>query len=379
MTGKGMGEMPDDIFVTRSTLPPLEEYLREITPLWDSHWITNMGEKHNLLQAELERVLKVQYLSLFTNGHMALELCLQAMELEGEVITTPFTFISTIHAIVRSGLTPVFCDIEPERYTIDADQIEQLITENTTAIVPVHVYGNLCDVDAIEKLAKKYSLTVIYDAAHAFGVERDGVGAGAFGDASMFSFHATKVFHTIEGGAVAHRDATLDDKLYKIKNFGICNEVEIDRVGANAKMNEFSAAMGLCNLRHFEEEIGKRRQVHDRYIERLTGVKGVTLPKWQPGVKPNYAYFPVLFDEALFGANREDVYKALMAIGVHTRRYFYPLANSLDCIGGRFDAGNTPVAERVADRVLTLPLYAELSPADVDRVCDGLLALYRRR
>ena len=241
------------ILVTRSSMPEYEEYIEEIKDIWDSHWLTNMGAKHN----ELEKYLKVDHVSLFSNGHMALELLIQALHLTGEVITTPFTFASTTHAIVRNGLTPVFCDVNPEDYTMDVSKIEALITDKTSAIIPVHVYGNLCDVEAIEAIAKKHHLKVIYDAAHTFGVTYKGRGVATFGDASMFSFHATKVFHTIEGGAVCFNGEQngLKEDLYGLKNFGIRNEVVVDAVGANSKMNEFQAAMGLCNLRHLDGEI----------------------------------------------------------------------------------------------------------------------------
>lgn len=252
--------MKEKILVTRSSMPSLEEYVEMIKPIWDTHWLTNMGENHNKLQEQLQEYLQVDGVSLFTNGHLALELLIQAMELTGEVITTPFTFASTTHAIVRNGLTPVFCDIDPETYTMDAEKIESLITEKTSAILPVHVYGNVCNVQEIEKIAKRHNLKVIYDAAHAFGVKVGEKGIGAFGDASMFSFHATKVFNTIEGGAIAYSEAALEDKLYNLKNFGIADEETIESIGSNAKMNEFQAAMGLCNLLHITEEIQKRKK-----------------------------------------------------------------------------------------------------------------------
>ena len=239
------------VMVTRSSLPPLEEYVEMLKPIWDSAWLTNMGDYHETLKEQLKEYLGVANLELFVNGHMGLELALQAFQMEegGEVITTPFSFASTTHAIVRNGLTPVFCDINEEDYTLDVDRLEELVTERTCAIVPVHVYGNLCDVDRIQEIADRHRLRVIYDAAHAFGQEKDGVGVGRFGDASMFSFHATKVFHSIEGGAVAFREPWLADRLYQLKNFGITGYESVEYVGANGKMNEFQAAMGLCNLR----------------------------------------------------------------------------------------------------------------------------------
>ncbi len=350
-------------------MPTFEEYTEAIRPLWDSVWLTNMGKNHEELARRLCDYLKVSSVSLFVNGHMALEMVLQAMDLKGEVITTPFTFASTTHAIVRNGLKPVFCDIDPRDYTIDVSKIESLITKDTCAIVPVHVYGCLCDVEAIEDIAKRHGVKVIYDAAHAFGVEYKGRGAGSFGDASMFSFHATKVFHTIEGGAITTDDDELMAKLYKLKDFGIKDEEVVDGIGANAKMNEFCAAMGLCNLVHVDEEIEKRRHVFERYMEGLEGLDGVRLLKAQKDVKPNYAYFPVVIDENKFGADRQKVIDSLKAEDIYTRKYFYPLTSDMDCYKGRFDSSLTPVAKETADRVITLPMSASLNLEDVDRIC----------
>ena len=361
------------IFVTRSSMPSMEEYIEEIRSIWDSHWLTNMGEKHKALQAELQKYMGVPAVELLTNGHMALELSLQAMNLQGEVITTPFTFASTTHAIVRNGLEPVFCDIDPETYTMDVTQIERLITDRTCAILPVHVYGNVCNIEEIERIAHKYGLKVLYDAAHTFGETYKGQGIGNFGDASCFSFHATKVFNTIEGGAVCYRDPDMGRRLYELKNFGIHGPEEVDAVGANAKMNEFCAAMGLCNLRHVDEEIAKRRAVVERYREHLEGVDGLCLNVQQPEVRSNYAYFPVVFDENLFGASRNEVMDALAQNGIGARKYFYPLTNTFECFHGKYDVDATPVALHVAKRVLTLPLYADLSMEDVDRICKIVL------
>lgn len=363
----------NNILVTRSSMPTLEEYIEEIRPIWDSHWLTNMGVKHKTLQAELQKYMGVPNVELLTNGHMALELSLQAMNLQGEVITTPFTFASTTHAIVRNGLEPVFCDIDPETYTMDVTQIERLITDRTCAILPVHVYGNICNVEEIERIAHKYELKVLYDAAHTFGETYKGQGIGSFGDASCFSFHATKVFNTIEGGAVCYRDPDMGRRLYELKNFGIHGPEEVDAVGANAKMNEFCAAMGLCNLRHVDEEIAKREAVVERYREHLEGVEGLRLNVKQPEVRSNYAYFPVVFDETLFGASRNEVMDALAQNGIGARKYFYPLTNTFECFHGKYDVDATPVALHVAKRVLTLPLYADLAMEDVDRICKIVL------
>ena len=369
--------MSEKIFVTRSSMPPFEEYVQEIRDLWDSHWLTNMGAKHQALREALQLFFGVERMDLFTNGHMALELSLQALNLQGEVITTPFTFASTTHAIVRNGLTPVFCDVDPVDFTMDVTKIEPLITDRTCAILPVHVYGNVCNVEEIERIAEKYELKVIYDAAHTFGVRYKGRSTASFGDVACFSFHATKVFHTIEGGAACFHDEDFGKKLYQLKNFGIKNEECVDGIGANAKMNEFCAAMGLCNLRHVKDEIAKRGRVVARYRERLAGVTGLRMSPVQPDVEPNYAYFPVFFEPREFGATREEVAEALAAQGVFARKYFYPLTNTFECFHGRFDVEQTPVALRLSRRVLTLPLYADLPIADVDRICDIVLGMRR--
>ena len=366
-------KMKKEILVTRSSMPELEEYVEEIRDLWETHWLTNMGEKHRRLQEELKTYLDVQNIELFTNGHMALELTLQAMKLTGEVITTPFTFASTTHAIVRNGLTPVFCDIDSETYTMDVNKLESLINDRTSAIVPVHVYGNICNVEEIERIARKYGLKVIYDAAHTFGESYKGVGIGNFGDASCFSFHATKTFNTIEGGAVCYKDSELGNKVYDLKNFGIHSAEVVEGVGANAKMNEFQAAMGLCNLRHIEGEIAKRKAVTERYRERLENVEGIRLNPVQENLKSNYAYFPVVFDEKVFGFSRNEIADRLADQGIFSRKYFYPLTNTFDCFHGRFEVGETPVALHIAKRVLTLPLYADLPLNEVDRICDIIL------
>lgn len=363
-----MNNMP--IYVTQSSMPPLEEYIVQIKEIWNSHWLTNMGPKHNQLEAELQAYLRVSNISLFTNGHNALELCLQAMNLSGEVITTPFTFASTTHAIVRNGLTPVFCDINPQTYCIDVNKIEELITKKTCAIVPVHVYGNICDVDAIERIAHKNNLKVIYDAAHAFGETYKGKGVGSFGDASMFSFHATKVYHTIEGGAICYKDAPLGHELYKLRDFGIKNAEVVDGVGSNAKMNEFVAAMGLCNLRHIDEYIAKRKIAVERYRDQLSCIKGLQLPPIQKDVVSNYSYFPIVVEPNQFGASRDDIFAALAMHDIHARKYFYPLTSDFDCYQGIFDSSETPIARQISQRVLTLPLYAELPLEAIDTICE---------
>ena len=363
------------ILVTRSSMPPYEEYCEEIKDLWANHWLTNMGAKHKQLQKELENYLGIEHVALYTNGHLALENAIAAFNLPkgGEVITTPFTFASTTHAIVRNGLIPVFCDIKQNDYTIDPEKIEKLITDNTVAIVPVHVYGNICDVGAIKEIAHKYGLKVIYDAAHAFAVRYKGVSSACFGDASMFSFHATKVFNTIEGGCVCFKNNAWVKLLNDMKNFGINGPESVEYIGGNAKMNEFQAAMGICNLRHLKDEIMKRKGVVERYREKLSDVDGIRIPVIQEDVESNYAYFPVVFDGYKY--TRNEVMEKLADAGVGARKYFYPLTNSFECYRNYPTAGTekTPIAQHVALRVLTLPLYSDLSLDDVDRICKIIL------
>ena len=365
--------MSELINVTRSSIPDFEEYCAEIRSMWDNHWLTNMGEKHQRLEAALREYLGVEHAVLLTNGHLALENIIEAMELHGEIITSPFTFASTTHAIVRCGCTPVFCDIDPETYTIDPGKIEALITDRTVAILPIHVYGNLCNVEEIDRIAKAHGLKVIYDAAHAFGVKKNGVSSACFGDAAMFSFHATKVFNTIEGGALCFSDPALAGRIRDLKNFGIHGPEEVPFVGGNAKMNEFCAAMGLCNLRHLDRWLLERKAVVEHYRARLEGTPGLKLNCVQEGVESNYAYFPVVFDGYKY--DRDEVFARLAGHDIIARKYFYPITNSFDCYRGRpgFDPALTPVAQYMGDRVLTLPLYADLAHEDVDRICDIIL------
>lgn len=373
--------MADKILVTRSSMPDFEEYCEEIKKLWDSHWLTNMGIEHKQLQAKLEEYLNCPHVVLYTNGHLALENIIAAMQFPkgGEVITTPFTFVSTTHAISRNGLIPVFCDVNPADYTLDVNKIEALITDKTVAIVPVHVYGNICDVERIDQIAKKFSLKVIYDAAHAFAVKYKGISTANFGDASMFSFHATKVFNTIEGGAVCFQDDSLVPTMNDMKNFGIRGPERVVFIGGNAKMSEFQAAMGICNLRHLDREIRKRKKVAERYWGHLDGVEGIKLSKPQKDVEPNYAYFPVIFDG--FGANRDEVFDTLAEHNIGARKYFYPITNNIEAYADLRTTGSekTPVAAFLADRVLTLPMYADLPLEDVDRICEIILSCKNTR
>ena len=363
------------INVTRSSMPDYKQYCKEIKGLWKTHWLTNMGAKHKQFQKELEKFCKVQHIALYTNGHLALENIITAMNLKkgGEIITTPFTFVSTTHAIVRTGFKPIFCDINDKDYTIDVSKIEKLITKKTVAIVPVHVYGNICDIEIIEKIAKKHKLKVIYDAAHTFGETYKGISTANFGDASIFSFHATKVFNTIEGGAVCFSDDKLVQVLNDMKNFGFRGQESVAYIGGNAKMNEFQAAMGICNLRNIKQEIQKRKKVVEYYRKRLSNIKGIKLCKEQKNVKYNYGYFPVVFDNYKY--TRDEIFEKLKAQNIIARKYFYPLTSDFECYKNLsiVKKYKTPVAKYMSDRILTLPLYADLSLRDVDRICDIIL------
>ena len=356
-------------------MPSFEEYCEEIKELWDSRWLTNNGAKHQLFEQQLKEYLHTPNVTLYTNGHLALENIIEAMHFPkgGEVITTPFTFVSTTHAIVRSGLTPVFCDIKYDDYTIDESMIENLITDKTCAIIPVHVYGNVCNVEVIQQIANKYSLVVIYDAAHSFGVTYKGVSTANFGDVSMFSFHATKVFNTIEGGAVCYRDSSLSQTLNDIKNFGIHGPETTRYIGGNAKMNEFQAAMGICNLRHLYDEIEKRRIIAEQYKMHLNGIKGIKLNVQKEYTKSNFAYFPVVFDDYRY--TRDDVFDMLKQNDIFSRKYFYPLTTEFECYKefGFSNCINTPMAKYISKHVLCLPMYADLTLDTVDEICRIIL------
>lgn len=366
-----MKKLDKKIMVTKSFLPTYEEYCKEISEIWDSHWLTNMGIKHETLKKELKNFLKVSNISLYTNGHLALEAAIKGLKLSGEIITTPFTFASTTHAITRNGARPVFCDINLENFTIDTKKIESLITDKTVAILPVHVYGTPCNVDEIEKIAEKYNLKVIYDAAHAFGVEIDGNGIANYGDVSMFSFHATKVFHTIEGGALTYNNEEYSKFFRLEKNFGIANEESVIENGGNAKMNEFQAAMGLINLRYIERGIQRRKKIVEIYRELLRDIEGITYLKDMKNVKHNYAYFPIVIDKNKYGKSRDEVFEKLKEYNVFARKYFYPLTSDFECykdIEGNKD--NLKNSKYISNRVMTLPLYEDLEMKDVEYICE---------
>lgn len=365
------------ILVTKPFLPSKEEFLNYMDGIWERDWLTNQGPLHQKLESELKSYLGVDNLTLTVNGHLALEIAIRGLGLTGEVITTPFTFASTIHAISLCGLKPVFCDIKPSDLTMDEDKIESLITDKTSAILPVHVYGHPCNTKKIEEIARRHGLKVIYDAAHTFGVRLDGKSLSEQGDVSIFSFHATKLFHSIEGGALVYGDPSLKRMFDDYKNFGIHDEEHVAFVGGNAKMNEFQAAMGLCNLTHMADIMAERREITLRYRSHLKGVPGITLfyPDEEPGVEYNYAYFPVLIDEKQFGMSRNELHTALKAKdNVVARKYFYPIGTDYDCYRELKDQSCVPVAQAAGRDVLALPIYNGLSLEEVDYICECILA-----
>ncbi|WP_026671028.1 DegT/DnrJ/EryC1/StrS family aminotransferase [Butyrivibrio sp. AE3006] len=372
------------IFITKSSMPSYEEYIEAIKPLWDTHMLTNMGHYHRELEDKMRTFLDVPFVSLMVNGHMSLELTLQSFGFpEGsEVITTPFTFISTTHAIVRNRLEPVFCDIKPEDGTIDESKIEDLITEKTVAIMPVHVYGNICNYEKIEEIAYNYGLKVIYDAAHAFGEKiimksssgnkEESVGVGNLGDASIFSFHATKVFNTIEGGAAVFSDPALYEKLYNLKNFGIRGEERVVEVGANAKMNEFCAIMGLCNLKHIDAAIESRSQCAKRYDDALKSVTGISFLNQRKDATRNYAYYPIILEDD-YAITRDMLYTKLREKDIYTRKYFHPVTSDQSCFKNKYKNCSLDAARDLSKKVLVLPIYEDMPTESQDMIIDIIM------
>lgn len=351
----------NDVYVTRPSMPSYEEYCEAIKPLWESHWLTNMGKYHRQLEDELRKYLEVPEVSLTVNGHMALEFAIQSFGFpeDSEIITTPFTFISTTHAIVRNHLKPVFCDIKVSDGTIDETKIEDLITERTVAILPVHVFGHICNVEEIQRIADKHGLKVIYDAAHAFGEKYKNVGVANFGDATIFSFHATKVFNTIEGGAVTSKSREMYEKLYNLKNFGIRGQEYVVSIGANAKMNEFAAVMGLCNLKYIDSAIQSRKKVYEKYRNKLRDVKGISMFEGTSEATKNYAYFPILVTKE-YPLTRDELFDKLASKGVHCRKYFCPVTADQECFGDEYTNVSLPVARSLAEQSMVLPIYEGL-------------------
>lgn len=362
------------VYVTQPFLPPLDEFMPYLQEIWDSKFITNGGQFHQRLEAALAEHLGVKHLALFTNGTLGLVTALQALRIKGEVITTPYSFAATAHSILWNGLTPVFADIDPVTCNLDPDAIEAAITPQTTAIMPVHCYGTPCDVERIQRIADTYGLAVIYDAAHAFGVQYKGESLLGHGDLSVLSFHATKVFTTIEGGAIVCADAKTKQRIDYLKNFGIADEVTVMAAGINGKMNEVQAAFGLMQLQHIDRLIERRAEIAALYHQRLADVPGVRLMDTLARTRPNHSYYPVFID-APFPASRDEVYQRLREQGVFARRYFYPLISDMPMYRGLPSAARThlPNAVKIAQQVLCLPIYPNLTDEEAHRVVDTIL------
>lgn len=363
--------MDQKVFVTCSSMPPYIEYIEAIRPLWYSHQLTNMGAYHQELEEKLKGYLDVPGISLMVNGHMALELALQSFNFpkDAEVITTPFTFVSTTHAIIRNYLKPIFCDVKLEDGTIDENKIEELITDKTVAIVPVHVYGNVCNIDVIKKIAEKYELKVIYDAAHAFGIKYKGRGIGSYGNASVFSFHATKVYNTIEGGAVTFSEEGMYEKLYNLKNFGIQGEELVTDIGANAKLNEFSAIMGICNLKYIEKVIIERKKRYDFYMEKFKDIKGIRFFDRKKDATNNYSYFPIIIEED-YGISRDELYECLKEKNIYSRKYFFPITADQECFKNKYKNVDLKNARELASKILVIPLYEDLEIKKIEDITN---------
>jgi len=352
-------------------LEEFQEYLKEI---WESKWLTNNGRFHQEFEKQLCKYLGVRYISLFANGTLALITALQALRITGEVITTPFSFVATTHSLHWNGINPVFADIEPEYYTLDPEKIEKKITPKTTAILPVHVYGNPCKVDEIQKIADTYGLKVIYDAAHAFGVKLNGTSICNYGDLSVLSFHATKVFNTFEGGAIVCHDEKMKNRIDFLKNFGFAGETTVVGPGINAKMNEFQAALGLLQLKYIDEVINKRRLIFELYREALRDIPGLRFLEDIDGVHHSYSYFPIFVDSKFFGHSRDDIYESLKKQNIYGRRYFFPLISHFPTYRelSSADPANLQVAEESASRVICLPIYPELTRSEIEIITGNL-------
>lgn len=363
------------ITVTSPLLPNLKEFEKILEDIWQRKWLTNNGHYHQELGKALSEYLGVPYISLFTNGTLPLITALQALDLnEGEVITTPYSFVATTHSIWWNGLKPVFVDVDPLTGNIDPNKIEQAITKKTVAIMPVHVYGNPCDVEKISIIAKKYNLKVVYDSAHAFGVTLNDKSILEFGDMSTLSFHATKVFNTAEGGALICHSAEIKDRVDHLKNFGLSDEVTVDAPGINSKMDEIRAAYGLVNLKQVDEAIEKRKHAAKLYREALENIAGLRYLEDIPGVRHNYSYFPIFISENEYGISRDALYERLKENNISGRRYFYPLISNFPVYRDLESARpeNLPVATKLAEQVLCLPMYADLSDDDVERILKVL-------
>lgn len=364
-------EEDGSIFVTRPALPPLEEFVSSLEEIWVSRQLTNMGKFHRKFEQDLCDYLGVKYLSLFTNGTLALMTALQALRITGEVITTPFSFVATTHALHWNGIRPVFCDIDPLFFNLDPDKIEAAITPQTTALLPVHVYGNPCAVDKISEIADSYGLKVIYDACHAFGVRINDNSILNYGDLSVLSFHATKVFTTFEGGAIICHDEKTKKRIDYLKNFGFANESTVVGPGINAKMNEFQAALGILQLKYIDQSVEGRKKVAQQYKNNLNDIEGIRILDDIKGVKHNHQYFPILINKEEFGKSRDEVYDELRKHNIYARRYFYPLISQFPTYKGLSSASaeNLPIAENIAKGILCLPIYSDLKPTVIDTIC----------
>ncbi len=368
------------IYVTRPYLPPLEEFCQGLQEIWDNRWLTNNGPILQRFNQELCNIFETDNLCLFNNGTLALQIALQGMGISGEVITTPYTFVATTHALFWNKIRPVFVDIEPEYYTLDPEKVEAAITPWTTAILAVHVYGHPCKLNALADIARRHNLKLIYDAAHAFGVKVGNNSIGHFGDLSMFSFHSTKLFHSIEGGMLIFREAGLKGVFDYLKNFGFKNEVEVVMPGTNAKMNEMQALMGIQVLKYLEEIMQKRSKITDLYRNRLREVPGIRLvPSLYSDIKYNYAYMPIEVDEQEYGMNRDTLYEKLKEYNVYARRYFYPLICDYACYRSVSVKDPLTVARRVSEQILTLPIYDGLEISDVEIICEIIKSLFHGR
>lgn len=359
------------IYVTKPFLPSIEDFCKGLKEIWDSRWLTNNGPVVRRFSSQLSNYFETENLCLFNNGTLALQIALQGMDISGEVITTPFSFVATTHALYWNKTRPVFVDIEPDYYTLDPEKVEAAITPWTTAILAVHVYGHPCRLNALSDIARKHNLRLIYDAAHAFGVRVAGRSIAHFGDLSMFSFHATKPYHSIEGGMLIFKDGGLKQKFDYLKNFGFENEVEVVMPGTNAKMNEFQALMGELILGHLEGLILDRKQLYDRYREILKEIPGIELvPSFSSDTYYNYAYMPIEVNEDEYGISRDSLYSELKKYNVFTRRYFYPLLCDFPCYRSISVKDPLSTARSAASKILTLPIYSELGIADVERICE---------
>ena len=360
----------EKILVTQPLLPSLEEFTPYLEKIWESKWLTNNGQFHQQLEQALCVYLGVKHICLFSNGTLALITALQALRITGEVITTPFSFVATTHALWWNNIKPVFADIEPHTYNLDPEKVEAAITPNTTAIMPVHVYGNPCKLEAFQQIADTYNLKLIYDAAHAFGVEVNGQSVLNFGDLSVLSFHATKVFNTFEGGAIVCHDEKMKRHIDDLKNFGFRGETTVIAPGINAKMNELQAAFGLLQLKYIDEAREKRKQIAETYREELAGIKGIHCLNDLPNTKHAYSYFPILVEEHEFGMSRDELYEKLKENNIFSRRYFYPLISNFPTYRGLSSANkdNLPIANDIAEKVLCLPIYKNLAINDNEQI-----------